>query len=66
MRDTENPPTASSAAGAAAASNGTLSNVTIGSNLTHENERYYLVWPDMKLNTTQFEARYALGIRAKL
>ena len=38
----------------------------IGSNLTHENERYYLVWPDMKLNTTQFEARYALGIRAKL
>ena len=36
-----------------------------GSNLTHEKERYYLVWPDMKLNTTQFEARYALGIRAK-
>jgi TonB-dependent receptor len=37
-----------------------------GSNLTHEKERYYLVWPDMKLNTTQFEARYALGVRAKL
>jgi TonB-dependent receptor len=36
-----------------------------GSNLTHEKERYYLVWPDMKLNTTQFEARYALGVRAK-
>ncbi|MGH8254223.1 MAG: TonB-dependent receptor [Steroidobacteraceae bacterium] len=36
-----------------------------GSNLTHEKEHYYLVWPDMKLNTTQFESRYALGVRAK-
>jgi hypothetical protein len=36
-----------------------------GSNLTGEIEKYYLVWPDMKLNTTQFESRYALGVRAK-
>jgi TonB-dependent receptor len=36
-----------------------------GSNLTGEKEKYYLVWPDMKLNTTQFETRYALGVRAK-
>lgn len=36
-----------------------------GSNLTKEKEHYYLVWPDMKLNTTQFESRYAIGVRAK-
>ena len=36
-----------------------------GSNLTKESEHYYLVWPDMKLNTTQFEARYAIGLRAR-
>ena len=36
-----------------------------GSNLTGESEKYYLVWPDMKLNTTQFETRYALGARAR-
>ena len=36
-----------------------------GSNLTGEREKYYLVWPDMKLGTTQFESRYALGVRAK-
>jgi TonB-dependent receptor len=36
-----------------------------GSNLSGEKEKYYLVWPDMKLNTTQFESRYALGVRAK-
>jgi TonB-dependent receptor len=36
-----------------------------GSNLGGEKEKYYLVWPDMKLNTTQFESRYALGVRAK-
>jgi TonB-dependent receptor len=36
-----------------------------GSNLSGEIEKYYLVWPDMKLNTTEFETRYALGVRAK-
>ena len=36
-----------------------------GSNLTGESEQYYLVWSDMKLNTTQFEPRYALGVRAR-
>jgi TonB-dependent receptor len=36
-----------------------------GSNLTKESEHYYLVWPDLKLNTTQFEPRYALGVRAR-
>ena len=36
-----------------------------GSNLTGEKEHYYLVWPDMKWNTTQFESRFALGVRAK-
>ena len=36
-----------------------------GSNLSGESEKYYLVWPDMKLNTTQFETRYAIGVRAK-
>ena len=36
-----------------------------GSNLTKESEHYYLVWPDLKLNTTQFEPRYAFGLRAK-
>ncbi len=36
-----------------------------GSNLTHDKERHYLVWPGMKLNTSQFEAHYALGVRAK-
>lgn len=36
-----------------------------GSNVSGEKERYYLVWPDMKLNTTQFETRYAIGVRAK-
>jgi TonB-dependent receptor len=36
-----------------------------GSNLTKESERYYLVWPDLRLNTTQFEPRYAIGLRAK-
>jgi TonB-dependent receptor len=36
-----------------------------GSNLTKESEHYYLVWPDLRLNTTQFEPRYALGVRAR-
>ncbi len=36
-----------------------------GSNLTGQSEKYYLVWSDMKLNTTQFETRYALGVRAR-
>lgn len=36
-----------------------------GSNLTGESEKYYLVWPDMKLNTTQYETRYAIGVRAR-
>ncbi len=36
-----------------------------GSNLAKESEHYYLVWPDMKLNTTQFEPRYAIGVRAR-
>ena len=36
-----------------------------GSNLTGEREKYYLVWPDMKLNTTQFESRYVIGVRGK-
>ena len=36
-----------------------------GSNLGGEKEKYYLVWPDMKLNTTQFERRYAFGVRAR-
>lgn len=35
-----------------------------GSNLTGEEEHYYLVWPDQKLDTTRFESRYALGMRA--
>jgi len=37
-----------------------------GSNLTNERERYYLVWPDQKLHTTQFEPRYLLGVRGRL
>jgi TonB-dependent receptor len=36
-----------------------------GSNITGEEEHYYLVWPDQKLNTTRFEPRYTLGVRAK-
>jgi TonB-dependent receptor len=36
-----------------------------GSNLTRESEHYYLVWPDQKLDTTTFEPRYTLGVRAK-
>jgi TonB-dependent receptor len=36
------------------------------SNLTHETERYYLVWPDQRLHTTRFESRYVLGIRGRL
>jgi TonB-dependent receptor len=36
-----------------------------GSNLTGESERYFLVWPDLRLNTTQFESRYAIGVRAR-
>lgn len=35
-----------------------------GSNITGESEHYYLVWPDQKLNTTQFEPRYTVGVRA--
>jgi TonB-dependent receptor len=35
-----------------------------GSNLTNEHERYYLVWPDQVANTTQFERRVMLGVRA--
>ena len=37
-----------------------------GSNLTNERERYYLVWPDQNLHTTQFEPRYLLGLRGRL
>jgi hypothetical protein len=36
-----------------------------GSNLTGEKEHYYLVWPDQELNTTQFESRYAIGVRGR-
>ena len=37
-----------------------------GTNLSNEKEHYYLVWQDQKLDTTQFESRYALGIRGRL
>ncbi len=36
-----------------------------GTNLTKQQEHLYLVWPDQKLDTTQFEARYAIGVRAR-
>ncbi len=36
-----------------------------GANLTGEKEHYYLVWPDQKLNTTQFESRYSVGLRGR-
>lgn len=37
-----------------------------GTNLTKEVERYYLVWPDQVMHTGTFEARYTLGLRARL
>jgi TonB-dependent receptor len=37
-----------------------------GTNLTQEEEHYYLVWPDQKLHTGRFESRYTVGIRGKL
>jgi TonB-dependent receptor len=37
-----------------------------GTNLTHEEEHYYLVWPDQKLHTGRFESRYSVGVRGKL
>lgn len=36
-----------------------------GSNLTNQNEQYYLVWENQKGHTNQFEPRYTLGVRAK-
>ncbi|MES1158349.1 MAG: TonB-dependent receptor [Terricaulis silvestris] len=36
-----------------------------GSNLTGENERFYLVWPSQVADTTQFETRYTIGVRAR-
>jgi len=37
-----------------------------GTNLTREEEHYYLVWADQKLHTGRFESRYTLGIRGRL
>ncbi|MGH9561933.1 MAG: TonB-dependent receptor domain-containing protein, partial [Terracidiphilus sp.] len=37
-----------------------------GTNLTSEEEHYYLVWPDQKLHTGQFESRDTVGIRGRL
>lgn len=36
-----------------------------GSNLLGEKEHYYYVWADQKADTTRFEPRITLGIRAK-
>ncbi len=37
-----------------------------GTNLTNEEEHYYLVWPDQKLHTGRFESRFTVGIRGRL
>jgi len=34
------------------------------SNLTNEHERYYLVWPNQVADTTMFDRRYMVGVRA--
>jgi TonB-dependent receptor len=34
-------------------------------NLTNEYEKYYLVWPDQVADTTHYERRFALGVRAR-
>jgi TonB-dependent receptor len=34
------------------------------SNLTNEHERYYLVWPSQVADTTMFDRRYMVGVRA--
>lgn len=35
-----------------------------GSNLTNEHEKYYLVWPNQVADTTHFERRFSIGVRA--
>jgi TonB-dependent receptor len=35
-----------------------------GTNLTNEYEKYYLVWPDQVADTTHYERRYSIGVRA--
>jgi TonB-dependent receptor len=34
-------------------------------NLTNEFEKYYLVWPSQVADTTHFESRYSIGMRAR-
>jgi iron complex outermembrane recepter protein len=44
-------------------------NVTIyaqGTNLTGERERYYIGYPDQRLNDSIFERRFLFGVRAKI
>lgn len=36
-----------------------------GTNLTNEYEKYYLVWPDQVADTTHYERRYSIGVRAR-
>lgn len=46
-----------------------LDNVTVylqGTNITEEYENTYLQWSDVMVNQNVFEARYSLGVRAKL
>jgi len=35
-----------------------------GTNLTNEYEKYYLVWPNQVADTTHYERRFAVGVRA--
>lgn len=52
----------------ASASYDFMSNMTVylqGSNLLGEKEHYYYVWTDQKGDTTQFEPRITLGVRAR-
>ncbi|MGH8327152.1 MAG: TonB-dependent receptor domain-containing protein, partial [Steroidobacteraceae bacterium] len=35
-----------------------------GTNLTNEYEKYYLVWPSQVADTTHYERRYSIGVRA--
>ena len=37
-----------------------------GTNILGEEEHYYLVWTDQKADTTRFEPRLTIGLRAKL
>jgi TonB-dependent receptor len=37
-----------------------------GSNLTGESQHFYLVWPDERIGTKQFETQYIVGFRLKL